>query len=81
MRRVRDRPTGQQMLPYPGRPPPPKALINRGCQRAVRTGAERLDEELLDRVKNDAASEKARKELEVAYTARRITAKPLRRVG
>ncbi len=35
-------------------------LINRGCQRAVRTGAERLDEDLLSTVKNDAASEEAR---------------------
>lgn len=35
-------------------------LINRGCQRAVRTGAERLDRDLLDRVENDAASEKGR---------------------
>ncbi|WBB57929.1 hypothetical protein O7599_19870 [Streptomyces sp. WMMC500] len=39
-------------------------LINRGCQKAVRTGAERLDEELLNTVKNDAASERARRELE-----------------
>ncbi|WP_326680970.1 AAA family ATPase [Streptomyces sp. NBC_01237] len=31
-------------------------LINRGCQRAVRTGAERLDEELLSRVKIDQAA-------------------------
>ncbi len=54
-------------------------LINRGCQRAVRTGAERLDEELLDKVKNDAASEKARQELQAALAARRITAKPARR--
>jgi hypothetical protein len=81
MRRVRDRPAGQQMLPHPGRPPPPKALINGGCQSAVRTGAERLDEELLDRIKNDAASEKARKELEAALAAKRITTKPLRRAG
>jgi len=48
-------------------------LINRGCQRAVRTGAEQLDRELLDRVKNDAASEKARKELHTAFDARRLT--------
>ena len=41
-------------------------LINRGCQRAVRTGAEKLTTELLDRVKNDAAAEKARQELELA---------------
>ncbi|WNI24932.1 AAA family ATPase [Streptomyces sp. ITFR-16] len=31
-------------------------LINRGCQRAVRTGAERLDEDLLSRVKIDQAA-------------------------
>ncbi|WP_242434266.1 AAA family ATPase [Streptomyces sp. CB01580] len=31
-------------------------LINRGCQRAVRTGTERLDEELLNRVKIDQAA-------------------------
>lgn len=32
-------------------------LINRGRQRAVRTGAENLSQELLDLVKNDAASD------------------------
>lgn len=41
-------------------------LINRGCQRAVRTGTEKLTADLLDSVKNDAASEKARKEMELA---------------
>ncbi|MEV0784677.1 TniB family NTP-binding protein [Streptomyces sp. NPDC050423] len=35
-------------------------LINRGCQRAVRTGVERLDKKLLNQVKNDSASEQAR---------------------
>ena len=48
-------------------------LINRGCQRAVRTGAEYLSRELMDLVKNDAASEKARQELEVAFESRRLT--------
>ena len=48
-------------------------LINRGCQRAVRTGAERLDQELMDKVKNDAAAEKARRELELALESRKIT--------
>lgn len=48
-------------------------LINRGCQRAVRSGAEVLSRELMDRVKNDAASEKARQELEAAFEARRLT--------
>ena len=48
-------------------------LINRGCQRAVRTGAEQLDRDLLDRVRNDAASEKARQELATAFDARRLS--------
>jgi hypothetical protein len=48
-------------------------LINRGCQRAVRAGAERLDRELLDWVKNDAASEKARQELATAFDGGRLT--------
>jgi len=53
-------------------------LINRGCQRAVRTGAERLGADLLDRVKIDAASEKGRCELETALAAGRLTSKPAR---
>ncbi|MGE5289918.1 MAG: ATP-binding protein [Micromonosporaceae bacterium] len=48
-------------------------LINRGCQRAVRTGAERLDRELMDQVKNDAAAEMGRRELELALESRKIT--------
>jgi hypothetical protein len=51
-------------------------LVNRGCQRAVRTGAECLSAELLDRVKNDAAAEKARQELHAAVAARRVTTRP-----
>ncbi|MEU9808570.1 ATP-binding protein [Mycobacterium sp. NPDC050853] len=47
-------------------------LINRGCQRAVRTGAEELTVKLLDSVKNDAASEKARQELELAIESGKI---------
>ncbi|MEB3020033.1 ATP-binding protein [[Mycobacterium] crassicus] len=50
-------------------------LINRGCQRAVRTGAERLNQELLDRVKNDEASEKARKELQSTLKAGKLTSR------
>ncbi|MDU9002053.1 hypothetical protein [Streptomyces mirabilis] len=53
-------------------------LINRGCQRAVRTGAERLDERLLDQVKNDAAAEKARAELEQALASGRLASRPER---
>ncbi|ATW47810.1 AAA family ATPase [Streptomyces peucetius] len=51
-------------------------LINRGCQRAVRTGAERLDKELLDQVKNDAASEQAREELQHALASGRLVSRP-----
>ena len=56
-------------------------LLNRGCQRAVRTGAERLDEQLLDGVKNDAAAERARRELHAALDNRRLTTSPTRRAG
>lgn len=48
-------------------------LINRGCQRAVRTGAERLSKELLDQVKNDAAAEKARQALESSIKHGKLT--------
>ncbi|MEU8512635.1 ATP-binding protein [Kitasatospora sp. NPDC048722] len=51
-------------------------LINRGCQRAIRNGDECLDRDLLNRVKNDEASEKARQELEAALEARRLTSRP-----
>ncbi|WP_371632170.1 AAA family ATPase [Streptomyces sp. NBC_01259] len=50
-------------------------LINRGCQRAARTGAELLDENLLDQVKLDAAAERARKALEKKFALRRMTTK------
>jgi hypothetical protein len=42
----------------------------------VRTGTERLDVELMDRVKNDAASEAARKEMTAALTDGKMTTKP-----
>ncbi|MEU0687025.1 ATP-binding protein [Streptomyces uncialis] len=56
-------------------------VINRGCQKAVRTGAERLDEELLNTVKNDAASERARRELEAAFASGRRTSRPRKRAA
>jgi hypothetical protein len=56
-------------------------LVNRGCQRAVRTGTEHLSADLLDGVKNDAAAEKARQELQAAIAARRITTRPARRAS
>ncbi|MFI6663136.1 TniB family NTP-binding protein [Streptomyces sp. NPDC050523] len=54
-------------------------LINRGCQRAVRTGAECLSQELLDRVRNDAGAEQARTELAYALTAGKATSRPRRK--
>ncbi|MFF2324884.1 MULTISPECIES: AAA family ATPase [unclassified Streptomyces] len=51
-------------------------LINRGCLRAIRSGRERLDQELMDQVKNDAAAEEARKELEAAVEAGLLTTRP-----
>lgn len=51
-------------------------LVNRGCQRAHRTGTERLTRDLLDQVKNDEAAEQARIELEYALHAGRATSRP-----
>ncbi|MGX5207145.1 TniB family NTP-binding protein [Streptomyces violaceus] len=51
-------------------------LVNRGCQRAVRTGTERLTRDLLDRVRNDAAAEHARTELEYALQTAQVTSRP-----
>jgi hypothetical protein len=53
-------------------------LVNRGCQRAQRTGTERLTRDLLDRVRNDEAAEQARRELEYALGAGRATSRPRR---
>ncbi len=41
-------------------------LVARGCQRAIRSGEERLTKDLLDKVKNDEAAELARRELQAA---------------
>jgi hypothetical protein len=51
------------------------SLINRGCQRAIRTGAERLDVTLMNKVKNDAAAEKGRHELELAFAGGKLTSR------
>ncbi|WP_327723549.1 AAA family ATPase [Streptomyces europaeiscabiei] len=48
-------------------------LINRGCQRAARTGTELLNKELLEEVKIDAASERAGKALEAKLKHRRMS--------
>lgn len=52
------------------------ALLNRGCLRAIRSGHERLDEDLMNQVKNDAAAEAARKELEAEIKAGLLTTRP-----
>ncbi len=51
-------------------------LVNRGCQRAIRTGVERLTIELLDRVRNDEGAEQARRELHTAMEAGKLSSKP-----
>jgi AAA domain len=50
-------------------------LINRGCVRAVRTGTERLTEELLDQLPIDAAAEQARAELEAKMRCGKLRAR------
>jgi hypothetical protein len=57
------------------------ALIGRGCLRAIRTGAERLDAALMDQVKNDAAAEADRRELLAAIDAGLLTSRPARRAA
>ncbi|MFF8593911.1 AAA family ATPase [Streptomyces sp. NPDC015220] len=52
------------------------ALVNRSCLRAVRSGEEKLDKDLIDTVKNDAAAEEARRELEAAIEAGLLSARP-----
>jgi AAA domain len=52
------------------------ALVNRGCLRAVRTGHERLDTTLMDKVKNDAAAEENRRQLVAAVEAGLMTSRP-----
>jgi hypothetical protein len=51
-------------------------LIARGCRRAVRDGTEKLTRDLLDRVRNDAAAEAARRELLAAFDAGKLSARP-----
>jgi hypothetical protein len=51
-------------------------LINRGCTRAIRTGAETLDKPLLDHITIDSAAERARSELESAFRTRRLRSNP-----
>ena len=52
------------------------SLINRGAQRAVRTGAERFTTELLDGVRTDEAAEQARVALQASLDSWRLRATP-----
>ncbi len=54
-------------------------LVTRGCYRAIRSGQEQLTVELLDRVRNDEAAEVARRDLQAAIDAGRLTSKAGRR--
>jgi hypothetical protein len=53
-------------------------LIRRGCAKAIRTGAETLNQKLFDAIKIDSAAERARSELAAAFRTRRLTTRPLR---
>lgn len=48
-------------------------LINRGCLRAVRTGREYLDRDLLDDVKIDTGADCRRAEFDAAFTSHTLT--------
>ena len=56
-------------------------LINRGCRRAVVTGHEVLDVELMDKVNNDSAAEEARREIEAKLVEGLISAHPAQAGG
>jgi hypothetical protein len=54
-------------------------LIRIACARAIRTGAETLNQKLFDSFRIDSAAEKARKELATAFRTRKLTAHVTRR--
>ncbi|WP_327007652.1 hypothetical protein OHA72_10475 [Dactylosporangium sp. NBC_01737] len=54
------------------------SLINRGAQRAVRTGTERFTADLLDGVRIDEAAEHARAALQASLDSGRLRAAPRR---
>lgn len=62
-----------------GRIGPLTTLINRGCQRAVRTGTKFIDQKLLERVPLDAASDSRRTEIRTAIEQNRMTTRLTRR--
>ena len=48
-------------------------LINRGCWRAIRMGAEYLSRDLLEEVKTDDGSDSRRAEFEAAFSSGTLT--------
>ncbi|MER8028801.1 ATP-binding protein [Streptomyces bauhiniae] len=52
------------------------ALIARGCDLAIKDGNERLTIDVLNRVKNDAAAEKARLDMVSAFESGRLSSRP-----
>lgn len=52
------------------------SLVNRGCYRAIKTGAETLTAGLLDAVSIDAAAERTRRELRAAFDTGVLTTSP-----
>ncbi|WP_329088021.1 ATP-binding protein [Streptosporangium sp. NBC_01469] len=51
-------------------------LIKRGCAKSITEGEERLTAEILSKVKNDAAAERARTELQAAIEGGRLSSRP-----
>jgi hypothetical protein len=51
-------------------------LITRGCYKAIRSGGEALTAALLDKVRIDEASERARQQLAAAFASGRMSAGP-----
>lgn len=52
------------------------SLLSRGCYQAIRSGEECLTRDLLDRVRLDEASERARQELAAGFAAGLLTTRP-----
>lgn len=55
------------------------ALVRRGVAEAVACGTECLTPDVLARIKNDAAAEAVRLELEAGFAAGKLTSRPARR--
>lgn len=56
-------------------------ILKRGCNKAIRSGEERLTVETLDTIQNDAASERVRQELASAVEQGLVSSRPRRHRG